>query len=121
MKTLDPARDYTLVAVGTLASPGIVAFADDNTLPGTGLAKIRFGNLLADGTPVDALLNFASRATGIAARSVSDYYQVSPATDYTITFTTQGGVNVLASRVRSSRSTGSLSCREPTAKVIIRS
>ena len=96
-RTLDPARDYTLAAVGTLASPGLVAFADDNTLPATGFAKIRFGNLTADGTAADALINFASRATGLASRTVSAYYQVPAALDYTLTFSTPGGVTVLVS------------------------
>jgi hypothetical protein len=96
-RTLDPARDYTVASVGTVSSPALVAFADDNTLPSAGLAKIRFGNLTADGTAADALINFATRATGLASRTVSDYYQVAPATDYTLTFSTPGGVTVLVS------------------------
>jgi hypothetical protein len=96
-RSLDPARDYTVAATGTLASPSLVAFADDNTFPAAGNVKLRFANLRSDGGAVDVLVNFASSASAIAAPGVSAYSQVTGATNYTITFTTPGGVSVVAS------------------------
>jgi hypothetical protein len=96
-RALDPARDYTVAAVGTAASPALAVIADDNSVPPAGYAKVRFGNLAADGISVDGLINFASRASAIAARNVSDSYPVPGATNYTLTFATPGGVSIVAS------------------------
>lgn len=93
---VDAARDYTMVAVNTLANAQIAVFTDDNSLPGTGLAKLRFANAQVDSPGTDVLLNFASQATGLPYKSASAYYSVPPSTTYTITFTTPGGVTVLA-------------------------
>ncbi len=95
-KQLDPSRDYSAVAVGILAAPQLVAFADDNSLPSSGFAKIRFANALVGSTGVDVLLNFASQTTGLAFATASTYYQVAPSLTYTITFATPGGVSVIA-------------------------
>ena len=86
--------DYSIVAVGSGAAPNIAVFTDDNSLPATGFVKVRFVNTTS--VPVDALINFASQATNIAPGTASAYYTVSAANDYTITFTTAGGVTVLA-------------------------
>ena len=85
-KQLDPARDYSVVAVNMLANVQLVAFTDDNSLPASGFAKLRFANTRADAAPVDALVNFASQAAGIAQNSASSYYTLAPGTTYTITF-----------------------------------
>ncbi|HET9578316.1 MAG TPA: DUF4397 domain-containing protein [Usitatibacter sp.] len=95
-RSLEPARDYTMLAAGTIASPSIVLVADDNTLPAAGNAKLRFVNALAGGN-VDALVNFASQAAGIAPATASQYFSIGAGTGYTITFTTPGGVNGVAS------------------------
>ncbi|HET9652149.1 MAG TPA: DUF4397 domain-containing protein [Usitatibacter sp.] len=95
-RSLEAARDYTMLATGSIASPGIALIADDNTLPSSGNAKLRFVNA-AGGANVDALVNFASQATGIAPATASAYYSIAAGTSYTITFTTPGGVNVVAS------------------------
>jgi hypothetical protein len=95
-KQLDPARDYSVVAVNLLANVRLVAFTDDNSLPTTGFAKLRFANVRVDTAPVDALVNFASQAAGIAQSSASSYYTLAPGTTYTITFASAGGVSVIA-------------------------
>ncbi len=94
--SLDAAKDYTLVAASRLAQIQLVSFADDNTVPNAGFVRVRFANAMVGSTTVDALLNFASQATGIAFGSASAYYQVAAATDYTITFSTPGGVQTIA-------------------------
>src|SRR5262249_9138868 len=95
-QTLDPAKDYTLLAANRLAQIQLVAFADDNTVPSTGFARVRFANAMVGSTTVDALVNFASQATGIAFAGASTYYQLAAATDYTITFASAGGVQTIA-------------------------
>lgn len=94
--TLSSARDYTLLASGTTAAPKLTLITDDNSPPSAGNVKIRFVNALA-GSNTDALLNFASQAQGIAPNAASAYYTVAANTNYTITFTTPGGVTVIAS------------------------
>ena len=94
--TLASARDYTLLASGTVASPKLTLIPDDNSPPAIGNVKLRFVNAISNSN-VDALVNFASQAQGIAPNSASSYYTVAANTNYTITFTTPGGVNVIAS------------------------
>jgi hypothetical protein len=94
--TLSSARDYTLLASGAIASPKLTLIPDDNSPPSTGNVKIRFVNAIT-GSNVDALVNFASQAQNIAPNSASSYYTVAANTNYTITFTTPGGVTVIAS------------------------
>lgn len=95
-QTLSVARDYSLFAIQSLASPSLIAFLDDNSVPNPGVLRVRFVNALSDGTPVDVLLNFAGQTSGIAAGAASGYYSLAPSTTYTIQFTTAGGVTVLA-------------------------
>ena len=93
------ARDYTILATGTIGSPSLAALLDDNTLPASGFVKIRFVNGLNGGGNVDVLVNFALQASAIAFAGESSYYQLAPSTSttgYTITFTTAGGVTVIA-------------------------
>jgi hypothetical protein len=94
-QTLEPARDYTAVAVSNAGQPQLVAFVDDNTFPPSGFAKIRFANALTDSTTVDVLVNFASQTSGLAYKSVSSSYPLAAAI-YTITFATPGGISVIA-------------------------
>jgi hypothetical protein len=93
---VDPARDYTAVAVNLVSQAQLVTFTDDNTLPPAGFAKLRFANALVDSSGVDVLVNFASQVSGLAYRSASSYYTFAPALNYTITFATPGGVSVIA-------------------------
>jgi hypothetical protein len=93
--TLDSARDYTLLASGSMASPRLTLLTDDNSPPSAGNVKIRFVNAVANSN-VDALVNFASQVQGIAPDTASTYFTVGANTNYTITFTTPGGVNVIA-------------------------
>jgi hypothetical protein len=94
--TLNPAVDYTLVAVNNLAQIQLASFADDNTVPLAGFVRVRFANAMVGSTSVDALVNFASQAPGIGFASASAYYQIAAATDYTVTFATPGGVQTIA-------------------------
>ncbi|MGZ5662534.1 MAG: DUF4397 domain-containing protein, partial [Usitatibacter sp.] len=94
---LASSRDYSMVAVGTLSAPQLAVFTDDNSLPASGFAKIRFANALVGSTGVDVLLNFASQTTNLGFAQASTYFQVTPSLTYTITFATPGGVTVLAS------------------------
>ena len=89
-------RDYSAVTAGTGASPRIAILTDDNTLPATGSAKIRFVNALADGAVVDVLLNFAQQASAVPSIGASSYFSVTAGTNYTISFTTPGGITVIA-------------------------
>jgi len=90
------ARDYTAVAVNSIAQPQLVTFTDDNTLPPTGFAKLRFANVEVGSTGADALVNFATQVSGLAYPTASGYYTFPPSTTYTITFATAGGVGVIA-------------------------
>jgi outer membrane murein-binding lipoprotein Lpp len=92
---IDPARDYTTVAVNNLAQAQLVTFADDDTLPTSGFAKVRFVNAMVGSTTVDVLVNFASQATDLAYKSASSYYQLAAALNYTVTFASPGGVSVI--------------------------
>ncbi len=93
---IDAARDYSVLATNSLAQVQIVAFADDNTLPASGFAKMRFANALVGSTGTDVLVNFASQVSNLPYQSASGYYTFAPALNYTITFATPGGVQVLA-------------------------
>jgi len=95
-QTLDPAKDYSILAVNNLAQAQLVVLTDDNTAPPAGTAKIRFTNALVGSTTVDVLVNFASQAQGIPYKGASAYYSLAPSTTYTITFATPGGINVIA-------------------------
>lgn len=94
-QTINPAGDYTVVAVNNLAQVQLVTFADDNTLPVSGFAKVRFANAMVGSTTVDALVNFASQASGLPYKGASSYYQLAAGTTYTFTFATPGGVSVI--------------------------
>jgi hypothetical protein len=96
VKQLDPARDFSAVAFGTLATPSLLAFPDDNSLPTSGFGKIRFVNAQVGSGTVDVLVNFAAQTTGLAFGAASTYFQVTPSLTYTITFATPGGVTVIA-------------------------
>jgi len=94
---VDPAHDYTILAANPLATAKIVAFADDNSVPPAGFAKIRFVNALVGSTTVDVLVNFASQTQNLAYTTASSYFTLAPSLTYTITFATPGGVTVIAS------------------------
>ena len=93
---VNPARDYTMVAVNSLAQAQLIAFTDDNTAPPVGFAKLRFANALVGSAGTDVLVNFATQTTNLAYKSASSYYTFAPSTTYTITFTSPGGVSILA-------------------------
>jgi uncharacterized protein DUF4397 len=90
------ARDYSVIATGTVGAASLTALLDDNTLPASGFAKLRFVNGLNGGGNVDVLVNFALQTSALPFATQSSYYQLTPSTTYTITFTTAGGVTVIA-------------------------
>ena len=93
--TLASARDYSALAMGTLAAGTLVTFQDDNSLPATGFCKLRFVNGLSDGTAVDVQVNFATQVSQLPSGNASTYFQVAPSTTYTFTYSTGGGVQVI--------------------------
>ena len=95
-KQVDPAHDYTVLAADTLSAPSLTVFTDDNSVPPLGFAKIRFVNAQVGSTTVDVLVNFASQTQGLAYKTASSYYTLAPSLTYTITFSTPGGVTVIA-------------------------
>lgn len=96
-QTIAPASDYTVLALGTAASAQLAVIPDDNGLPTAGFAKLRFVNAMTGQPSVDAFVNFATQATGIAYGTGSAYSQLVPSTTYDISFSTPGGVTTLAS------------------------
>jgi hypothetical protein len=96
-QAFDAARDYTVMSVDTFAAPRLISFADDNTFPASGYAKVRFINALPSAPGADVLVNFASQASGLTYGSASTTYsQFIAALNYTIQFSTPGGVTVIA-------------------------
>jgi hypothetical protein len=123
--TLAPARDYTMLAAGTTATPRVVTLTDDNSAPSTGFAKIRFVNAISTGVTVDVLLNFATQSTNITGFSASPYYQTAAGTNYTIGFATPGGVTVITALTGVQLDAGSVysaylfgTASAPTAKLV---
>lgn len=97
VQQIDPAKDYTVIAINTLANAQQVVLTDDNSLPSGAQLKLRFVNVLAGGGPVDVLLNFATQVSGLAYGTGSLYSPLAPTlTGYTVQFATPGGVTVLA-------------------------
>ena len=99
--TLEGARDYSLLAGGTLSAPRLVTLTDDNSAPASGFAKVRYVNALADGATVDVLFNSASQAAGLVPYVPSSYFLTPPGTNLTIAFTTPGGVTTIAATTAS--------------------
>ncbi len=99
-RALDPAKDYTLVALNPLNQVQLTTFTDDNSVPNPGAARVRFANLLVGAPSVDVLVNFASQTAGIAYGTTSGYYQIAPGsvaaqTAYTVTFAAPGGATAI--------------------------
>src|SRR6185369_4689252 len=90
------ARDYSMVAIGDASQPALAVLADENFVPATGTARVRFVNALSGSNTVDVLVNFASQVSGLGPRSASSYYTLGPSTTYTITFANPGGIGVIA-------------------------
>lgn len=91
---LAPARDYTLLAIGNAGQAGLVALADENYVPASGTARVRFVNGVS--VQADVLVNFASQASGLSPHTASPYYSIGAGADYNITFSNPGGIGVLA-------------------------
>jgi uncharacterized protein DUF4397 len=93
--TLQPARDHTIVAVGTAASPRLILFTDDNTAPAAGLARVRFANVRADGAAVEVRRNGGTVAAAVSAETVTSAIALTAGEAQTIDFVAGG--NVVAS------------------------
>ena len=90
--TLAPARDHTLVGVGTLAAPRLLLFADDNSSPAAADARMRFANMRADGVAVEVRMNGTSTVASLAAETISAPTSFTAATAQTIEFVVGGAV-----------------------------
>ena len=95
-QTLAPGQDYTLLAANALGQASLTAISDDNSLPATGTARVRFVNALVGSGTVDALVDFATKASAIAYKAASPYVAITPSLTYTVTFASAGGVTSLA-------------------------
>lgn len=95
-QALGAGQDYTMLAVNPLAQASLIALLDNNALPSTGKARVRFVNALAGSGNVDVLVDFASQASGIAFRAASAYVEITAGSTYTVTFASAGGVTSLA-------------------------
>ena len=90
--TLQPARDHTIVAAGTAASPRLIVFTDDNTAPATGLARVRFANVRADGIAVDVRRNGAAAVAAVGAGTATSAIALTGGEAQTIDFVAAGSV-----------------------------
>ncbi|MEO8486295.1 MAG: DUF4397 domain-containing protein [Betaproteobacteria bacterium] len=87
--------DTSLVAVGTAGAVQILAFPDDNRVPGPGTMRIRFVNASSDNGAYDAYLGDTKLVSALAARTASPYFTQLEGT-YTVTFRDPGtGTTVL--------------------------
>jgi hypothetical protein len=94
--SLDPARDYTMVAVGPATAPRVVTLTDDNSLPTTAnSARVRFANLRSDAGAVDAAVDGTVRVAGIAPLTASGYSDLASDATHTITFAVPGGATLI--------------------------
>ena len=95
--TLDAARDYTLVALGTPAATSFALLPDDNAFPAVNFSRVRFVNALAAGTAVDVSVGGTSQATNIARGAASGYSSIAVGTGLNVTFTAAGTSTVVGS------------------------
>ena len=102
-----PGTDTTIVVTGLPGAQTALVLADNN-LPGTvGSARLRVANVAPGLGPVDVLINFAKRVSGLATNTASPYIELVE-DFYTIDFVVAGtttsvlnmtGVGVAAGRV----------------------
>ncbi|MEO7744424.1 MAG: DUF4397 domain-containing protein [Usitatibacter sp.] len=90
--TLQPARDHTLIAAGTVAAPRLLLVTDDNTAPGATAARLRFANVRADGVVVEVRRNGDGLVAALGADTVTPRVSVTAAEAQTIEFVAGGGV-----------------------------
>ncbi len=90
--TLDAGTDHTMIAVGRFGSIQQMLLTDDNTLPGSGQARVRFVNTSPDASPLDlAVTGGGALFSGIPFQGVGNYITVNSGTvslDLRITTTT---------------------------------
>jgi hypothetical protein len=95
-KTLDPARDYSAIAVGNATQPTVLVLADENYVPTSSTARVRFANALDGSASVDALVNSLRRRRALRPARPPRTTPSPGANSYNLTFATSGGVSVLA-------------------------
>jgi hypothetical protein len=79
--TLEAGKDYTVVAVGELATIEPLVLLDDNSAPEAGKAKVRFVHASPDAPPVDvAVKNGPVIFANVAFKGVAGYSPVSAGT-----------------------------------------
>ncbi len=87
--------DYTIVAVNRFTAIDIAKLDDNNLLPGTGKARVRFVNLNIDNAAVDVLSNFTKSVGNLAYLGASPYQDLDAGT-YTFAFNTSNANVVVA-------------------------
>lgn len=75
-QVFEPAREYTLLAVGSGTSTSLIALPDNTQTLNTGKVRIRVINAVTGGDPVNLLVNFITSATGVTVNSASKYVEL---------------------------------------------
>jgi hypothetical protein len=73
---IEPAREYTLLTVGSASSASVVAIADNTQTASTTKVRLRVINAVAGGDPVNLLVNFTTSSSNITAPSASRYVEL---------------------------------------------
>lgn len=73
---IEPAREYTLLTVGSASSATVVAIADNTQTASTNKVRLRVINAVAGGDPVNLLVNFTTSSSNVAAPSASRYVEL---------------------------------------------
>jgi len=90
-QSLSAAYDYSLVAYSVTGTGSLSLFAlQDNNLPVSGKAKLRFVNASSDSTAYDAYVNYTKLLTGIVPASGSKYQELDSGTSFVLSFNTSG-------------------------------
>lgn len=92
----EPAREYTLLTVGTAASASVVAIADSTQTASTNKVRLRVINAVAGGDPVNLLINFTTSTSNIPAPSASRYVELDIGTYNIAVSSANSGVTLLS-------------------------
>lgn len=92
----EPAREYTLLTVGSGGSAGVVAIADNTQTASTNKVRLRVINAVAGGDPVNLLVNFTTSTSNIPAPSASRYVELDIGTYNIAVSSANSGVTLLS-------------------------
>jgi hypothetical protein len=98
---VEPAREYTLLAIGSAGSANLIAIPDYTQTLNTAKIRVRVINAVNNGAPVNLLINFTASASNVAAASASRYAELD-----------QGTYNISVSSVSSGATLFSVSAQQ---------